>query len=733
MKKLLFFVLLLSAVLSNAQIVTIPDPVFKNQLLQAGPGSIIAEDFNGNYMTIDINGDGEIQFTEAQAVMKLQVISSEPEGMHPQILSLEGIDSFSNLQFLSCFGNKLTELDVTSLINLRTLFVHNNDLTSLNVNGLVNLEKILCDGNQLNNLTVSGLFNLKELRASNNQLSSIDVSELLDLNTLNLSNNPISSINLQSSPSMEAFSCEGCPLQSIDLGNSPDLHQIRVKGCPLLENINLKNGKMTAQPQYCDFSNCPNLKYICMDDGEELLFNNSIPENVNVNSYCSFEPGGGYNAVRGVVFFDNEGDGCDDNDIVSHIKVILTGGNITRTSASNTSSYNFYTGDGDFTVSPDFNNEFFTVTPPFAEFAFTEVNNSIIEQNFCITPNGVHPDLDIVILPSFAQPGFDADYKIIYRNKGNQTLSGDIVFTYQEDVMDLIVATPAQNISSAGSLTWDYNSLYPFEQREIFVRFNVNGPTETPAINIDDQLNFTVAVTPLTGDETPGDNTFELNQIVTGSFDPNDITCLQGAYVHPDKIGDYLHYNINFENTGTAAATFIVVKDMIDITQFDIASLQLLNASHDVDVRIQDNKVEFMFDDINLPALGKGNVLFKIKTLNTLSANDEVTQKADIFFDYNSPVETNNANTTFQVLSRNGFQIDNSVKLYPNPSGGIVTIKADTLIKSIEFYDVQGRLLQSGTINRNEAVFDITRRNSGLYFLKIITENGSKVEKVIKQ
>ncbi|RZJ59975.1 MAG: T9SS type A sorting domain-containing protein, partial [Flavobacterium sp.] len=89
--------------------------------------------------------------------------------------------------------------------------------------------------------------------------------------------------------------------------------------------------------------------------------------------------------------------------------------------------------------------------------------------------------------------------------------------------------------------------------------------------------------------------------------------------------------------------------------------------------------------------------------------------------------------TTFQVLSRNGFQIDNSVKLFPNPSGGIVTIKADTLIKSIEFYDVQGRLLQSGTINRNEAVFDITRRNSGLYFLKIITENGSKVEKVIKQ
>lgn len=40
---------------------------------------------------------------------------------------------------------------------------------------------------------------------------------------------------------------------------------------------------------------------------------------------------------------------------------------------------------------------------------------------------------------------------------------------------------------------------------------------------------------------------------------------------------------------------------MIDATKFDVASLIPLNASHDYTTRIIGNKVEFIFENINLP------------------------------------------------------------------------------------------------------------------------------------
>jgi hypothetical protein len=66
-------------------------------------------------------------------------------------------------------------------------------------------------------------------------------------------------------------------------------------------------------------------------------------------------------------------------------------------------------------------------------------------------------------------------------------------------------------------------------------------------------------------------------------------------------VGKELHYMIRFENTGTASAVNIVVKDMIDMDKFDISSLVPLEWKSSVYVtRISiGNKVEFIFENIN--------------------------------------------------------------------------------------------------------------------------------------
>ncbi|WCO02375.1 T9SS type A sorting domain-containing protein [Psychroserpens ponticola] len=254
---------------------------------------------------------------------------------------------------------------------------------------------------------------------------------------------------------------------------------------------------------------------------------------------------------------------------------------------------------------------------------------------------------------------------------------------------------------------------------------------EKPAVNIDDQLDFLATINPIGSDETPDDNEFSFEQEVIGSYDPNDITCLEGDIVSPDKIGDYLHYTINFENTGTAAATFVVVKDDIDETKFDMNTLRVMHASHEMMTRITDNRIEFVFDNINLEPEGRGNVVFKIKTLNSLSIGDSVSNKADIYFDYNYPIETNIATTTFDALSVDEFGLKNSVSVYPNPTNGQLFINSTYKIDDIILYDIQGRKVEGFNVSETN-MLNISSVSKGVYFLEITSVKGKSTKKIIK-
>ena len=129
------------------------------------------------------------------------------------------------------------------------------------------------------------------------------------------------------------------------------------------------------------------------------------------------------------------------------------------------------------------------------------------------------------------------------------------------------------------------------------------------------------------------------------------------------------------------------------------------------------------------PVGGHGNILFKIKSADDLLNGDHVDKTANIFFDYNFPIETNKAETVFESLGNDNFEKDKSISIYPNPTKGNVNINCDTAVKYIELFDVQGRLLQTSIENSNTAKFDISNKQNGLYFIRITTDKGSKVEK----
>jgi len=78
-----------------------------------------------------------------------------------------------------------------------------------------------------------------------------------------------------------------------------------------------------------------------------------------------------------------------------------------------------------------------------------------------------------------------------------------------------------------------------------------------------------------------------------------------------------------------------------------------------------------------------------------------------------------------------------NIILYPNPTIGELEIRNYELgIKSIEVFDVYGRKLSSHTsypTPHTSYLINISHLTSGIYFVKVVTEQGEVVKKVVKQ
>lgn len=685
---------------------------------------------NNHVSTLNVNGLNNLEYLYCD---------------YNQISALN-LTGLSNLKSLSCYNNQLSALNLTGLTNLIGLECSNNNITSLNLSSTPNLIGLRCSDNLLNTLSVNFLTNLRVLEYGNLGLNSVAINNLVNLEELLIAGGIQNSINLNPLVSLYSLRLTNTNFIEIDASNLPSLNRFYAYSNYSLSHLNIKNGNNFNPANGGNgvfLQTNPNLHFICADENnigyinEQLLSENNTT--TQVNSYCNFTPGGDFNTISGTMLFDRNNNGCEATDQPQpNIKIRLNDDtNQGATFTNSTGNYSFYTEDGNFTVTPEIENPtFFNFSPANEVVNFPIVDNSVSTNNFCITANGVHPDLEIVIAPVVpARPGFDAVYKIVYKNKGNQIMSQDygISFFYNQHLMSFVSATTTPEANIGGALNWSYSNLMPFESRSILVTMNINAPTATNPVNIDDELTFTGNISPQNGDENTFDNLFILNQTVVGSYDPNDIQCLQGDVVSPAEIGNYLHYLIRFENTGTDYAENIVVKNIIDPAKYDLSTMQILGSSHPVNARVQGNRTEFIFQDIHLDSGGHGNILLKLKSAATLQTGDMVSNRVSIYFDYNYPVDTNNAETVFENLSVSIPTFDNSMKIYPNPANEFVNIKASTNINSVEIYDVQGRILATSLFNETSTSLDLTKYSSGIYYLKIKTEQGSKVEELIKK
>lgn len=762
-KILLSFFVLLTALTVQAQIVNIPDANFKNALLNHNP-------------VIDLNADGQIQVSEAAAFAGYLDVSQK------NISDLTGIAAFVNIIWLDCKNNQITSLNLNGLSGLRYLFANSNQLNSLSLGNITNLIHIECRFNQLTTLaltnlpffryldcpvnqissvTLNNLPSLQYLDLGANQLTSFPISNLPALQTLWFYSNPITTLSVSNFPALTFLHLNSCPLTSLSLSNLPvlkdlycgtnrfstlDLSQVPVRavnvgGNPNLTYVNMKNGVVSSDS--CTFySNNNTLQSICADDGEISylvgLMNQQNPgQNISVSSFCNFIPNGNYNIITGTARLDANANGCNNQDSsLRNLKVAITDGTQTGATFTNTQgNYKFFVGLNNNTVTPVFTNTWFNSTPASHSISFTNYGNTQVA-DFCVTPAGIHPDLEIILIPLVRpRPGFDAKYKLVYKNKGNQIHSGTVFLLFDNNKLNLISSVPPAINQPPGTLSWPFTGLTPFETRFVNLTFHVNAP---PVVNGGDTLSFIATINHFPGEETPGDNKFHLNQIVVNSFDPNDKQVTEGSQITIDKLGDYLHYVIRFQNTGTANAISVIVKDSLS-ANLDWNSFEPIIASHPYRTTITKGYLaEFIFDGINLPPkivnepASNGFVAFKIKPKNNLVIGDSVQNSASIFFDFNLPIETNTVITKIYKPVNNSIS---GITVYSNPAKDWLSfsVKPGVEIKAIHLFNMMGqkmniRITESTATNRK---IDVSSFANGAYFLELVTNLGKVSQKVM--
>ncbi|MCC6251867.1 MAG: T9SS type A sorting domain-containing protein [Bacteroidia bacterium] len=269
----------------------------------------------------------------------------------------------------------------------------------------------------------------------------------------------------------------------------------------------------------------------------------------------------------------------------------------------------------------------------------------------------------------------------------------------------------------------DFNNLTPLS-------FGLNLLTDTTAQS-GDSICVHVSFTSIPADQDTINNVSDFCYQVLASFDPN-MKEVYPIHVNPGY-NDWFTYTIHFQNTGSAPAFNILLKDTLDAL-LDISTFEVRDFSHPATVSLNGNVLTVRFNNIMLPDStsdltgSMGYFQYRIKPLSNLPAGSQISNTAYIYFDYNSPIVTNTTQNNFNFITGvNATLLPTDFILFPNPSKGIYNFVDTKNVKNVEVFNVLGEQIIS---QANQKQINLSAYPSGIYFARI---NNITVIKLIKE
>ena len=317
----------------------------------------------------------------------------------------------------------------------------------------------------------------------------------------------------------------------------------------------------------------------------------------------------------------------------------------------------------------------------------------------------------------------------------SMTFSPSYVFEYSSPVPDSIVGNVAH---------WHLNGVSASDGTPRQIMFNLTVPGGMSTwLTPGDTVQYYCSVTPIVGDTDTVNNHCVIVDTVRSSWDPNEMMVSPSGCI--DTGAHNLEYTIYFENTGNDTAFNISVLDTLS-PNVNVSSMQVVTASAAmfvtkmVDAAGQ-NILKFDFPGINLldsshHGLCEGAVIFDISTRSGLPSGAEVLNRAGIYFDYNSVVMTNTVGNQMGGCIPTSVIVNkpaDNVAIYPNPASTQISVAvASGIYQTITVSNAMGQQWLQQPVTGSRTDIMISGLPSGVYYIMLSGDHGSRVEKFVK-
>ncbi len=343
-------------------------------------------------------------------------------------------------------------------------------------------------------------------------------------------------------------------------------------------------------------------------------------------------------------------------------------------------------------------------------------------------------DLTVTAANNAARPGFAHQLWAQVTNLGATSSDPVLVTCVLDPSLTFVSALPAPSSVSGITLTWNLPALTAFAGVPIQVFTQVS----TQAV-IGQVISTSFTVTNGGPEATTTNNTYTATRTVTGSYDPNDKTAFTSTrQSETDYVlgqDEWIDYVIRFQNTGTDTAFTVVVTDTLE-ADLDMATFEQGAASHPFTVNfLPGHMVEWRFANILLPdsntneALSHGALSFRIRPVQPLSAGIVLSNAADIFFDFNTPIRTNTSELVASVSTSLPGQEQVRAQVWPNPATDHLAISTSgSPLLQIRIVALDGRVVLQRPIQGERTTVDISALPAGSYVVALTSANGQVMQ-----
>jgi hypothetical protein len=348
------------------------------------------------------------------------------------------------------------------------------------------------------------------------------------------------------------------------------------------------------------------------------------------------------------------------------------------------------------------------------------------------------PDVNVNCQTSYVISAVSGTWLIVtVSNDSDQIVSGNLEIN--SGSFESFVGTPDMEgvFSNENSTFTATLTLQPFEQDGVLLYVQLD---PTAPLNYS---QFITASFELTSgeDANADDNSCISQQIVVGSFDPNDKQVSpqgNGPQGSIEPSTDWLTYRINFQNTGTAPAHDVRIEDEIS-NHLDMSSLEVIATSHTCFTTMVDQHVKFEFNNIMLPDSSAnepeshGFVVYRIRVLPNLPDQTQINNTAAIYFDFNEPIITNTTvNTIDYLINSVGTNSALQVSAFPNPASDELNVSVD-MPATLRVFDMTGSLVVEKNLKTGLNRIEMHSFADGLYTFILNTNSDSNTFKIMKR